>query len=53
MSIEVTFAEPKDKTPAKGTAGMQTQMGGAATTVSALMEASEAIGNEGFVKPGP
>lgn len=50
MSIEVTFSEPKDKTPASGTAGLRTQMGGACATVSALMEASKAIGNEAMMK---
>ena len=50
MSITVELSKPKDATPAKGSAGLHTQVGGAATTVSGLMEASRAIGNAGLVK---
>lgn len=50
MGISVEFSKPKDATPGKGTAGMQSQMGGCCTTVSAIMEASKAIENESLVK---
>lgn len=50
MSIHVTLSAKVDATPARGTAGLQTQIGGAPTTVSGLMEASKATGNAGLVK---
>lgn len=50
MSVKVTLSIPQDKTTAKGSAGINTQMGGAPTTVSGLMEASEATGNISLVK---
>lgn len=36
MSIIVTFPEPKAVRASKGTAGLQSRVGGAATTVSVL-----------------
>lgn len=50
MSVKVTLSIPKDPTPAKGTARLQTQAGGAPTTVSGIMEASKSIGNTSLVK---
>jgi hypothetical protein len=50
MSVEVEFSTPRDATPAKGTAGLRTQMGGACTTVSALRDAGKATGNDKLVK---
>lgn len=51
MSITVEFPEPRLRaSPAKGTAGLQTHIGGVCTTVSAIKEASKAIGNESLVK---
>lgn len=50
MGISVEFSKPKDATPGKGSAGLQSQMGGFCTTVSAIMEASKAIENESLVK---
>lgn len=50
MSVEVTFPETKATEPSKGTAGLPSRVGGMPTTVSALMEASKAIGNEKMVK---
>ena len=51
MAISVTFPNPpQDFTPAKGTAGLRTQLGGACTTVTALREAGKAIGNAEYVR---
>ena len=50
MSISVEFPNTKPREPSQGSAGLRTHIGGACTTVSALMEASKAIHNEGFVK---
>ena len=50
MSITARLSTPKDATPTKGTAGMPTQVGGAPTTVSALMEAGKAIGNDNYMR---
>lgn len=48
MSISVEFPNTKPREPSQGSAGLRTHIGGACTTVSALMEASKAIHNEGF-----
>lgn len=45
MSVQVTFSTPSDHTPAKGTAGLQAHIGGVPTTVSAMMDAGKATGN--------
>ncbi|MBR1543806.1 MAG: hypothetical protein IJ626_02800 [Muribaculaceae bacterium] len=45
MSIRVTFPDPKAVRASKGTAGLQSQVGGAATTVSVLM-GSGIVGKE-------
>lgn len=50
MSMKVEFPEPKVRAPSKGTAGLQTHIGGVCSTVSAIKEASKAIGNESLVK---
>jgi hypothetical protein len=50
MSIEVEFSEPKDHAPSRGTAGLQSQSQGHPTTVSGLMNATKAIGNEALIK---
>ena len=50
MSVSVVFPTPREWTPAKGTAGLQTHLGGAPTTVSALMEAGRETGNASLVK---
>lgn len=50
MSISVEFSNTKARAPSKGSAGLPTQLGGACTTVSALMEASKAIGNESYMQ---
>lgn len=51
MSISVEFPEtPKQVVPSKGSAGLQTQLGGIGTTVSALMEAGKSTGNASLVK---
>lgn len=46
MSIRVEFPQQKSTEIAKGTAGLQTHMGGCCTTVSALSVA----GNRGLIK---
>lgn len=43
MSISVEFPNTKPREPSQGSAGLRTHIGGACTTVSALMEASKAI----------
>ena len=50
MSIRVTLPTPKEAKPSKGTAGLNTQVGGAPTTVSGIMEASKATGNAKLIK---
>ncbi len=50
MSISVEFPTPKVRAPAKGTAGLQTHIGGVCTTVSAIKEACKATGNNSLVK---
>lgn len=47
--IEVEFPPLRDMTPSKGSAVLPTQVGGCATTVSAIQTSSEAIGNGSFV----
>lgn len=51
MAISVEFSTPKEVVPAKGTAGLTTQLGGSCTTVSTLMEAGKSTGNPSLVKP--
>ena len=49
--MRVEFPDPpKAIEPAKGTAGLKTQLGGSCTTVSALMEAGKATGNPNLIK---
>lgn len=49
--MRVEFPEPpKAIEPAKGTAGLKTQLGGSCTTVSVLMEAGKATGNPNLIK---
>ena len=48
MSVQLSTG--RDATPAKGSAGLCTQMGGVCTTVSALREASSATGNGSLIK---
>jgi hypothetical protein len=50
MAISVEFPEPRDVVPAKGSAGLTTQYGGAPTTVSCIIQASKGAGNPGLVK---
>ena len=50
MSISVEFPTPKSAMPSKGTAGLNTRLGGACTTVSMLMEADKANGNARLIK---
>lgn len=50
MAIRVEFSQPKKSKPGKGSAGLPTQIGGVPTTVSGIMEASKAIGNNSYVK---
>lgn len=50
MSISVEFPTQKRVEPAKGSAGLQTQIGGCCTTVSALMELGKATNNGKLIK---
>lgn len=50
MAIRVEFPEPREVVPAKGSAGLTTQYGGAPTTVSGIRQASKGTGNTGLVK---
>lgn len=50
MAISVEFSTTKDAVPAKGSAGLTTQMCGSCTTVSGIMEGSKATGNASLVK---
>jgi len=50
MSVSVEFPPPKVRAPSKGTAGLQTQLCGCMTSVSALMEAGKATGNASLIK---
>ena len=50
MSMTVTFSDDKGTATAKGTAGLQTQLGGIVTTVSAIQKASEEGGDKHLVK---
>ena len=51
MSIRVEFPEQrKPIEPSKGSAGLQTRLGGCCTTVSALREAGKSIENANYVK---
>lgn len=50
MSISVEFSNVTARTPSKGTAGLHTRIGGVCTTVSSLMEAGKATGNDSLVK---
>lgn len=50
MSVKVEFPPQTVRSPAKGSAGLNTQACGVCTTVSALREYSKATGNKSLVK---